>query len=120
MSSLYKQHWTCLSKQSSEIWGAHGYHFTENGEHVWGDLSIAVGEAASKQGFLKTAAPGLREWFIDEAVNSPAGFEAASWGMNSRVVAERAKKVLGWKPQAKTLSEKLQEIVRSEAARMGL
>lgn len=107
-------------KESSEIWGAHGYYLTENGEHVWGDLSIAVGEEASKQGYLKTAAPELREWSIDEAVNSPAGFEAASWGMNSRGVAERAKRVLGWKPQERSLTEELPEIVRSEAARMGL
>lgn len=105
--------------ENSEIWGAHGYFLTENGEHVWGDLSAAVGEEGFKQGYIKTA-PDLRAWSIDEAVNSPAGFEAASWGMNSRGVSERARKILGWKPQERSLKEELPQIVRSEAARLGL
>ncbi|KAE8135119.1 NAD(P)-binding protein [Aspergillus pseudotamarii] len=109
------------SKDDPEIWGAHGYYFTENGEHVWGDLSVAVGEEAFKQGYIKGGgAPELRDWSIDEAVNSSAGFEAASWGMNSRGVAARAKKVLGWQPQERSLSDELPDIIRSEAARMGV
>lgn len=103
-----------------ELWGAHGYYFTENGEHVWGDLAVAVGEEAFKQGYIRGKAPEIRGWSIDEAVNSSAGFEAASWGMNSRGVATRAKKVLGWRPQERRLSDELPDIVRSEAARMGL
>ena len=107
-------------KDDREIWGAHGYYFTENGEHVWGDLSAAVGEEVFKQGYIKGRGPELREWSIDEAVNSVAGFEAASWGMNSRGVAVRARKLLGWKPQERSLSDELPDIVRSEAVRMGL
>ncbi|KAL2828071.1 hypothetical protein BJY01DRAFT_255505 [Aspergillus pseudoustus] len=84
----------------SRVFELLGYYFTENGEHAWGDLSLAVGEEAHKQGYINMgAAPELRDWTIDEAVQSPAGFEAASWGMNSRGVAARAKKVLGWRPQ---------------------
>jgi nucleoside-diphosphate-sugar epimerase len=105
--------------ENSEIWGAHGYYFTEDGEHVWGDLSVAIGEEAFKQGYIK-GTPDLREWSIREAVNSPAGFEAASWDMNSRGVAERARKILGWRPQERSLNEELPEIVRSEAARLGV
>ena len=108
------------SKNDPEIWGAHGYYFTENGEHIWGDLAVAVGEEAVKQGYIRDEAPQLRDWSIDEAVNSSAGFEAASWGMNSRGVSMRAKKVLGWRPQERGLSDVLPEIVRSEAARKGL
>ncbi|KAH6867527.1 hypothetical protein B0T10DRAFT_597232 [Thelonectria olida] len=103
-----------------EIWGAHGYFFTENGEHTWGDLSIEIGQEAHKQGLIKGPAPELRDWSVDEAVNSSAGFEAASWGMNSRGKAERAKKFLGWKPQERSLSAEAPDIVRSEAARAGL
>ncbi|KAK1145747.1 hypothetical protein N8T08_003985 [Aspergillus melleus] len=108
------------SKDDPEIWGTHGYYFTENGEHVWGDLSVAVGEEAFRQGYIKGGAPETRDWSIDEAVNSSAGFEAASWGMNSRGVAARAKKVLGWRPQELGLIDELPDIVRSEAVRMGL
>lgn len=107
-------------RNDAEIWGPHGYFFTENGEHTWGDLSLEIGKEAHKQGFIKGGAPELRAWSIDEAVNSSAGFEAASWGMNSRGKAERARKFLGWKPQERSLSEDIADIVRSEAVRAGL
>ncbi|RAH51177.1 NAD(P)-binding protein [Aspergillus brunneoviolaceus CBS 621.78] len=107
-------------QHDEEVWGARGYYLTENGEHVWGELSAAVGEEAFKQKYIKGGRPELRAWSIDEAVKSSAGFEAASWGMNSRGSAVRAKKVLGWKPQGRSLSEEVPDIVRSEATRMGL
>lgn len=103
-----------------EIWGARGYFLTENGEHVWGELSAAIGQEAHKQGLLKGDAPELRGWSIDEALKSSAGFEAASWGMNSRGVALRARRVLGWNPRQCSLFEEIPTIVRSEAARLGL
>ncbi|KAJ0164771.1 hypothetical protein CTA2_236 [Colletotrichum tanaceti] len=107
-------------KDDAELWGAHGYFFTENGEHIWGDLSETIGQEVHKQGFVKDAAPEVRELSYDEAVKSPAGFEAASWGMNSRGAAVRARKVLDWKPQEKSIEDEVPTIVRSEAARAGL
>ncbi|UPL01893.1 hypothetical protein LCI18_012827 [Fusarium solani-melongenae] len=106
-------------KNDAEVWGANGYFLTENGEHTWGDLSAEIGQEAHKQGFLKVA-PELRDWSINEAVKSSAGFEAASWGMNSRGKAKRARKFLGWKPQERSLSEEVPDIVRSEATKAGL
>jgi len=108
---------------AGELWGARGYYFTENGEHVWGELSEAVGREAQAQGLLgadAAAGPEVRELSFDEAVKSPAGFEAASWGMNSRGKAVRARKVLGWKPRERSLEDEIPNIVRSEAARAGL
>ncbi|KAI9147301.1 nucleoside-diphosphate-sugar epimerase [Paramyrothecium foliicola] len=107
-------------RNNAEIWGARGYFFTENGEHVWGDLSAAVGKEAHKQGYIQGESPPIRDLSYDEAVNSSAGFEAASWGMNSRAKAIRARKVLGWKPQQQSLEDEIPNIVRSEAARLGL
>lgn len=107
-------------QNDAEIWGPHGYFLAENGEHTWGDLSVEIGQEAHQQGFIKGAAPELRAWSIDEAVKSSAGFEAASWGMNSRAKAGRARKILGWKPLERSLGEEIPEIVRSEAARAGL
>lgn len=106
-------------KNDAEVWGAHGYFLTENGEHTWGELSAEIGQEAYKQGFLKVT-PELRDWSINEAVKSSAGFEAASWGMNSRGKAKRARKVLGWKPQERSLSEEVPDIVRSKATKAGL
>ncbi|TEA15276.1 Uncharacterized protein C8034_v002697 [Colletotrichum sidae] len=105
-------------KDDAELWGGRGYFFTENGEHIWGDLSTAIGKEAHKQGFLKET-PEVRELSFDEAVESPAGFEAASWGMNSRGVAVRARKTLGWKPQERSLEDEVPAIIKSEAARAG-
>jgi len=107
-------------RNDSEIWGARSYLLTENGEHAWGKLSESIGKEAHKQGLFKGNTPDVRDWSIDEAVKSSAGFEAASWGMNSRGKATRARKVLGWKPNKSSLDEEIPTIVRSEAARMGL
>ncbi|CAG7935911.1 unnamed protein product [Penicillium olsonii] len=106
-------------RHDPEIWGARGYLLTENGEHSWGELSKNIGREAHKQGLLK-GNPELRDWSIDEAVKSSAGFEAASWGMNSRGVANRARKVLGWNPNKPSLIDEIPNIVRSEASRLGL
>ena len=105
-------------KDDAEIWGPKGYFLTENGEHVWGDLSVEIGKEVHKQGFVKSE-PEVRALSYDEAVKSPAGFEAASWGMNSRATAIRAKKVLGWKPVQNSLVEEIPKIVKSEAGRLG-
>lgn len=106
-------------KDDGEVWGAKGYFLSENGEHVWGELSKAIGEEVFKQGF-RAQQPESKALSLDEAVKSPAGFEAASWGWNSRAAALRGEKVLGWKAEEKSLLEEVPEIVRSEAARLGL
>ena len=100
-----------------EVWGAHGYFLSENGEHTWGDLAVQVGQEVYKQGLLQNE-PEVRSLPIDEAVKSSAGFEAASWGMNSRARAFRARKVLGWQPKQQGLVEEIPIIVRSEQARL--
>lgn len=106
-------------KDDGEVWGAKGYFLSENGEHVWGELSKAIGQEVFKQAYLAQQ-PGSKALSLDEAVKSPAGFEAASWGWNSRAAALRGEKVLGWKAEEKSLLEEVPEIVRSEAGRLGL
>ncbi|GKT87504.1 nucleoside-diphosphate-sugar epimerase [Colletotrichum tofieldiae] len=90
---------------------------------IWGLTATSLLRTGSTSGgicLIKGAAPEVRELSFEEAVKSPAGFEAASWGMNSRGVAVRARKVLGWKPQEKSLEDEVPTIVRSEAVRAGL
>ncbi|KAB8258515.1 hypothetical protein BDV32DRAFT_68968 [Aspergillus pseudonomiae] len=105
-------------KDDKEIWGAKGYFLSENGEHVWGDLSRLIGQQAFKHGHL-TQEPEHKGWSLEEALKSPAGFEAASWGFNSRGAALRARNVLGWQPQEQSLEAEIPEILRAEAARLG-
>lgn len=105
-------------KDDADVWGAHGYFLTENGEHAWGELAAQIGQEVYKQSLVQSE-PEMRNWSMDEALKSPAGFEAASWGMNSRARALRARKVLGWQPKQQSLTEEVPSIVKSEQSRFG-
>jgi nucleoside-diphosphate-sugar epimerase len=104
-------------KQDPEVWGEKGYFLAENGYHAWGDVSKQVGEEAYKQGYIKTKEVNAME---PEKAKEQAGFEAFSWGLNSKGFAKRARKVLGWKPTGKSLKECIPEIVDGEAEMLGL
>ncbi|KAL4936689.1 hypothetical protein BDV06DRAFT_88649 [Aspergillus oleicola] len=106
-------------KDNAEIWGDKGYLLSENGEHVWGDLAKLVGQKAHELGYLKTK-PDVKQLSLDEAIKSPAGFEAASWGWNSRGQAQRARDVLAWKPQERSIEEEIPDVIAAEASRLGL
>lgn len=106
-------------KNDKEIWGEKGYFLCDNGEHVWGDLSKHIGAHAHKLGYLKED-PAVKQLSLDEAIKSPAGFEAASWGWNSRGRALRGKKVLGWTPVERSIEDEVPDILAAEASRLGL
>ena len=99
----------------AELWGAKGYTLTERGEHIWGDLARTVGKKAIELGYLKD--PEEKALAKDAALDQ-AGFEAISWGLNSRGKAERAGKVLGWKPTRCSIEEEVPEILKAEHARL--
>jgi nucleoside-diphosphate-sugar epimerase len=106
-----------ISKDTDpEIWGPKGYMFTENGEHTWTELSKVVANAALKKGYISE--PKEYSLSKDEALEQ-AGFEAVSWGLNSRGKAERARKVLGWRPNQPSLEEEVPKIVDEERERLG-
>lgn len=106
-----------VSKRTDpELWGAKGYYFTESGEHVWGELAESIGRQAAKMGFIKEE-PQKQALDREKAIEQ-AGFEAESWGLNSRGKAERAAEVLGWKPSAPSLLDEIPAILKSEHARL--
>ena len=100
---------------SEEIWGAKGYMFTENGEHIWGDLSRAIAKSAASLGYISNT----EEYAVgkDEALRL-AGFEAVSWGLNSRGKAERANEYLGWKSIRPSIEDCIKEILEDERERL--
>jgi len=102
---------------SPELWGERGYFLAEHGHHVWGDLSKEIGQAAYKAGYIST--PDPKPMTLDEA-RKTAGFQALTWGLNSKGHARRAAKFLGWKPTGATLSQSVSEIVEGEAKSLGL
>jgi nucleoside-diphosphate-sugar epimerase len=104
-------------KQDPEVWGEKGYFLAENGHHVWGEVSKAVAEAAYKKGYIKTKEVNAMD---PDKAKERAGFEGLSWGLNSKGVAKRARKVLGWKPTGQSLEECIPAIVDGEAQSLGL
>ena len=98
-------------------WNEEGYYFTENGEHVWGQISKAVASAAYKQGLLVS----------DEVVSLSTEETAkimprapALWGANSRCRAIRARKILGWNPVERSIEDDTPDTVKDEALTLGL
>lgn len=103
-------------KTDAELWNGKGYYLVENGEHLWADLARSMGKKAVELGLLKGE---LKEQSLgkDKAIEQ-AGFEAVSWGFNSRGKAERAKKVLGWQPAAPSIEDTIEEILKDEKSRL--
>lgn len=66
---------------SSELWGDQGFCLAKNGEHVWVDISKVVAEQAAKLDYFTCCRGATHD--KDEALRT-AGFEAPSWGYNSR------------------------------------
>jgi nucleoside-diphosphate-sugar epimerase len=97
------------------LWGAQGYYLTENGEHLWSDIAVKIGQKAEKHGFVHDL---KQKTLSREAALEQAGFEAESWGMNSRGKAERARRLLGWKPSAPSLEDELDNIIQLEHQRL--
>jgi nucleoside-diphosphate-sugar epimerase len=98
-----------------DIWGEKGYYLVENGEHLWSDIASQIGQEAEKMGLVKDLEK--RNLSKDDALKQ-AGFEAVSWGLNSRGKAERARKMLGWQPNAPSLEATLLEIIKAEHERL--
>ncbi|OAL31215.1 hypothetical protein AYO20_08270 [Fonsecaea nubica] len=101
---------------SDDIWGAKGYHLCENGEHVWADLARKISAIAADKGYIPTN-PIEKQLSRDEALGV-AGFEAVSWGLNSRGKAERLRKFLAWTPKERSIEEEAVSILEAERSRL--
>lgn len=98
-------------------WGAQGYYFCENGEHVWGDVSQWIATEAHKQGLIESDA--VRSIDKEEA-NKCTPMGAALWGANSRARAKRAREVLKWTPNSPSLQDEIKNTLDVEAKKLGL
>lgn len=97
-------------------WGKDGYYFVENGEFIWGEVSQLVTSAAHKQDFI----PSDEVVTVTNEEARRLSFSGATWGTNSRCRAVRARKLLNWLPQGKSLKDEIPEIVKNEAKTLGL
>jgi hypothetical protein len=100
-----------------ELWGDKGYFLCESGEHLWSDLAREMGKKALELGFVEGALE--EKELAKEKAMEQAGFEAVSWGLNSRGQAIRAKNLLDWKPTKPSIFDSVDEILKDEKARLG-
>lgn len=106
------------SKQSNEeIFGRNGYFFALGGTHKWSDVTRWIVEEATKHGSL--AEPVTRAVSLEE-VTQWEGIANVSWGWNSKSVAQRAKKYLGWEPKGRPLRDVIAGLVDDEAKLLSL
>ncbi|KAK7965230.1 hypothetical protein PG996_000416 [Apiospora saccharicola] len=106
-------------EKEKELWGARGYYFVESGEHVWAELSRGMARQASEMGLLGSSRNKPEDHPLDkEEAMEVAGFEAVSWGWNSRGRAQRLRKLLGWRPRGPTLGESVEGILEYERGRL--
>ncbi|KAK0735045.1 hypothetical protein B0T26DRAFT_762858 [Lasiosphaeria miniovina] len=94
-----------------EVFGPHGYFFATNATHVWGQVAAQVVAEAVRQGYLKEA--------VEKMVTSDE-IPYKTLATNSKGIATRARKHLGWEPKGSSLSENIAEIVDVEAKHLGL
>jgi len=98
-------------------WNEDGYYFSETGTFAWGDIGKAIAKIAHEKKLIDTNE-------VDTITTNDADkllpMGSYLWGTNSRCKAQRASKLLGWKPQEKSLMDLLPEIVEGEAKKLGL
>lgn len=99
------------------LWNEKGYYIVENGEHMWTDLARLIGKRAVELGLVSKKELEEKSLGKDKAIEQ-AGFEAVSWGYNSRAKAERAKKLVGWKPIKGQIENHVDEILQAEKSRL--
>ncbi|KAF7678087.1 nad-binding protein [Alternaria burnsii] len=105
------------SNTDSKLWNEQGYYIVENGEHLWADLARLMGKKATELGLVDKKELKEEKLGKDKAIEQ-AGFEAVSWGFNSRGKAERAKKLVGWQPKGPSIEDNVEEILNDEKSRL--
>lgn len=104
-------------RSNPEIFGPKAYFFAENGSHKWSDVARSIVDEAVKQGYLarpETKSVGEKE------MDSLNLVTAVSWGRNSKGVASRARKYVGWNPKGKTIWEEIPPLIPKEGKLLGI
>jgi hypothetical protein len=99
------------------LWNEQGYYLVENGEHLWADLARLMGKKATELGLVEKKKLEEQSLGKDKAIDQ-AGFEAVSWGFNSRGKAERAKMMVEWQPRGPSIEDTVEEILKDEKSRL--
>ncbi|KAF4962589.1 hypothetical protein FSARC_9367 [Fusarium sarcochroum] len=103
--------------EDSNVWGANGLFFTGVGELSFGEISRRVATAAHDLNLIPSKeVDEVNAEELDRLI--PHG--SVLLGTNARSGAQRAEKVLGWKPENESLEEEIPRTVAQEAQALGL
>ncbi|PYI03977.1 NAD(P)-binding protein [Aspergillus sclerotiicarbonarius CBS 121057] len=111
LTDLFLRVFQAAVKGEKRMWGPDAYFVVENGEHRWSDVARSIARVAVAEGYLSRVEMVPLGF---EDAKALAGFEAASWGLNVRCRAIRARKLLTWEPSSPSLEDELPRIVRDE------
>ena len=94
-----------------EIFGPRAYFFVEAGVHTWRKVADWIAESIARVRYVD----------VDGDAKSKPRMEIPGmfYALNSRSVAARARKYLGWEPKAPGLKESIDSIVKNEAEALG-
>lgn len=100
-----------------DIFGHRAYYLAESGSHRWSDVSSWIAEECCRQGYLTEASS--KSMTLEEASKLQPGIRT-SFAHNSKGIATRAKRFLGWQPVGRRLQDTIPELVAREAALLGI
>lgn len=98
-------------------WGAEGYYLTDNGAFTWGDVCREIAKVAYQNGLIPSGSAESISLAEADEISPRLKYMI---GANSRGVAIRARKLLGWKPDQPTLLETVPQALNYEAKALGL
>lgn len=104
-------------KGDKATWNDDGYYFSETGTFAWGDVGKAISRIAHEKKLIGTAEVDV---ITSDEADKLLPMGSYLWGTNSRCKAQRANKVLHWKPQQRSMMDLLPDIVEGEAKKQGL
>ena len=105
------------ARPGSVTWDKEGYYFANAEEHRWGEVSKHIAMEAHQQGLIPTQ--DVASIPVEEA-NHIHSMGAELLGGNSRQIASRARKLLGWSPIGPSLVDTIPELITGEAKSLGL
>ncbi|KAE8332464.1 hypothetical protein BDV39DRAFT_189097 [Aspergillus sergii] len=106
-----------VDQRSGDLWDEFGYYFCEQGTFIWGDVIRQVARLGHRKGLFDSPEP---ESLTTEQVSQfwfGGQMNVSSTSLGS---AQRASKLLGWSPEARSIFEDLERALDDEAKLMGL
>ena len=102
-------------RRDPDVFGPGGYFILAAAVHSWGQVARWVAESAYTLGFMGEV---KTETLSYDEVMAHGGNR--TWAANSKGVAQRAAKYLGWQPRERSLLDEIPDTVALEAARLGI